>query len=324
MNTVKLILILAMSTTLFAQGKTSVGREKAKIGIVAFDAVKITNQYTGGALTNNSNGGSSWNSSADSPFADPAAVTAFAEAATQRAVEAFVKIGRFTILDRTAMEKIMSEQNFQLTDDVDAGSVTNIGALLGAQYLVSGQIQSVSTNPAFNKETNEKVGYYGSVDMQVTILDVSTGQVMQSKHFKGATNEFLERHESTPERAVNVGLDQCADELKKWLRTAFPVEGTVYEILKQKKKEALTVSITCGSDIGVRKDDKFRVYSVKEIPHPTEEGKTFLKTTDVGIVVVKKVETDGVFSTCEVDKGGQNIMERMAAGEKLRVVSMKK
>ncbi|MBL7962010.1 hypothetical protein JNL27_17390, partial [bacterium] len=172
--------------------------------------------------------------------------------------------------------------------------------------------------------TAEKVGYYGSVDMQVTILDVSTGQVMQSNHFKGATNEFLERYESTPERAVQVGLDQCADELKKWLRTAFPVEGTVYEILKKDKKGAVIVSITCGRDIGVRKDDRFRVYSVKEIPHPTEEGKTFFKTTDVGILVVKKVEADGVFSTCEVDRGGKNILEKMNAGEKLRVMSMKK
>ena len=324
MNTVKIFLLLAVSTTLFAQGKTSVGREKAKVGIVAFDAVKITNQYSGAASLNTSNGGAAWNSSADSPFADPAAVTAFAEAATQRAVEAFVKIGRFTILDRTAMEKIMSEQNFQLTDNVDAGSVSNIGALLGAQYLVSGQIQSVSTNPAFTSGTNDKVGYYGSVEMQVTILDVSTGQVMQSKHFKGATNEFLERHESTPEKAVNVGLDQCADELRKWLRTVFPVEGHIYEITKKDKKEAVTVSITCGKDIGVRKDDKFKVYSVKEIPHPTEEGKMFNKTTDVGILIVKKAEEDGVFSQCSVEKGGKDILERITAGEKLRVVSVKK
>ena len=323
MRFLKLILMLAMSTALFAQDKTSSGREKATLGVVAFDAVKITDQFSIAASAG-SNGGASWNASEDSPFANPAAVTAFAEAATQRAVEAFVKTGRFTILDRTAMEKIMAEQNFQLTDNADPNSVSKIGALMGAQYLVTGQIQSVSTNPAFNKETNAKVGYYGSVDMQVTILDVSTGQVMQSNHFKGATSEFLERYESTPERAVNVGLDQCFEELRKWIRAVFPVEGAVYEITKQNKKEALRVSITCGSDIGVRKDDKFRVYYVTEIPHPTEEGKTFLKTTDVGVVVVKKVEADGVFSTCEVDRGGKMILQKMNEGQKLKVVSMKK
>lgn len=316
MNTVKAILMLMVSANLFAQGSASVGREKAKVGIAAFDAVKITNQY--------SNEGASWNSSADSPFANPAAVSAFAEAATQRAVEAFVKIGRFTILDRTAMEKIMTEQNFQLTDNADPNSVSKIGALMGAQYLVNGQIQSVGTNPAFASGTNDKVGYYGSLEMQVTILDVSTGQVMQSRHLNGATNEFLERYESTPEKAVNVALDQCADELKKWLRTVFPAEGSIYEITKKDKKEAITVSITCGKDIGVRKDDKFKVCSVKEIPHPTEEGKTFLKTTDIGMLVVKKVEEDGVFSTCSVEKGGKEILDRITAGEKLKVVSVKK
>ncbi len=324
MNTVKLILMLATGATLFAQGKTSMNREKAKVGIVAFDAVKINEQYKDNTSLNNSAGGSAWVSASDSPFSDPAAITAFAEAATQRAIEAFVKIGRFTILDRTAMEKIMAEQDFQLTDNADANSISKVGALMGAQYLVNGQIQSVSTNPAFASGTSEKVGYYGSVEMQVTILDVSTGQVMQSKHFKGATNEFLERHESTPEKAVNVGLDQCADELRKWLRTVFPVEGSIYEITKKDKKEALTVSITCGKDIGVRKDDKFKVYSVKEIPHPTEEGKMFNKTTDVGFLIVKKVEEDGVFSLCTVEKGGKDILERITAGEKLRVVSVKK
>jgi curli biogenesis system outer membrane secretion channel CsgG len=324
--------VLVLTTQMgMSQGKTSFDAEKTKIAILPFEAAKIAEQYGFKGTISWGKSNVTYEEKPDSPFSSVEAIIAFAEAATQRAVDAFVATKRFTVLDRTAMEKIMKEQNFQLTDNVDQNSVVNIGVLLGAQYIVNGQVQSVSTNPVYDKKNTSKLlGYSGTVEIQITLIDVATGQVTSSKRLKGSTEvegskvfgvALLDVYESTPAKAAYKGLSEITSDMKKWLREAFPVIGDVYEILKEKKGAAEKVSITCGKDIGTKKDDKFKVYEEKQVE---VNGKTINKTTDVGSLVVSKVEEDGVFSTCSVEKGGKAISEKIKAGVKLKVVSVKK
>lgn len=324
--------LLIIGASLFAQGKTSIDSDKQKVAIIPIDAVKIAESYGATQTVNWQLSGATWKSAPESPFADPASLAAFAEAATQRVIEAFVKLGRFVVLDRSAMEKIMKEQDFQLSDNVDPNTVTNIGGLLGAQYIVNGQLQQVSTNPYYNpKDKTTLMGYSGTVEIQITILDVATGQVMTSKRVKGSTEvegtkilgmALLDAYESTPIKAAYKGLSECGSDLKKWLRDAFPVEGEIFEITKEdKKKGATVVNITCGKDIGVKKGDRFRVYTESEVEIA---GKMRKKTTDVATLEVKTVAEDGWSSLCNVEKGGKSIVEKVKAGEKLKVVSVKK
>lgn len=323
--------LMLMSSAVMAQGKTGFDSEKTKIAILPFEAAKIAEQYGFKGTIQWGKSNVTYEERADSPFSSVESIIAFAEAATQRAVDAFVATKRFTVLDRTAMEKVMKEQDFQLTDNVDPNSVVNIGALLGAQFIVNGQVQSVSTNPVYDrKNTSKLLGYSGTVEIQVTLIDVSTGQVTSSKRLKGSTEvegskvlgvALLEVYESTPAKAAYKGLAEITSDMKKWLREAFPVIGEIFEITKSKKGAAETVTITCGKDIGVKKDDQFRVYEEKQVE---VNGKMINKTTDVGTLVVKKLEEDGVFSTCSVEKGGKAITEKIAAGVKLKVVSVKK
>lgn len=324
--------ILLYAGAVLAQGKTNIDAEKSKIAILPFDAVKIAEQYGARQSWSWQPGNVTWQAQPESPFADAAALVAFAEAATQRTVDAFFKTGRFTVIDRTAMEKIMKEQDFQLSDNVDPNSVAQIGALLGAQYIVNGQIQQVSTNPYYDpKDKSKLLGYSGTVELQITLIEVGTGQVTGSKRVKGSTEvegtkilgmALLDAYESTPSKAAYKGLDECSKDLKNWLRDAFPVEGEIFEIVKQSKKEGATrVNITCGKDIGVKKGDRFKVYTESEME---VAGKMRKKTTDVGALEVKSVGEDGWSSTCDVEKGGKAIAEKIAAGVKLKVVSVKK
>ncbi len=320
-----------ITSAVMPQGKTGFDTEKSKIAILPFEATKIAEQYGYKGTIQWGKGNVSYEERADSPFSSVESIIAFAEAATQRAVDAFVATKRFVVIDRTAMEKIMKEQDFQLTDNVDPNSVVNIGALLGAQYIVNGNVLTVSTNPAYDrKNPNKLLGYSGTVEIQITLIDVSTGQVTSSKRLKGSTEvegskvlgvALLEVYESTPAKAAYKGLGEITSDMKKWLRDAFPVIGDVFEITKLKKEAAVTVTITCGKDIGVKKDDKFKVYEEKQVE---VNGKMINKTTDVGTLIVKKVEEDGVFSTCTVEKGGKAIKEKIDAGVKLKVVSVKK
>lgn len=321
-----LMLITQAATS---QGKTSFDSDKTKIAILPFEAAKIAEQYGFKGTIQWGKSNVTYEERADSPFSSVESIIAFAEAATQRAVDAFVSTKRFVVLDRTAMEKIMKEQDFQLSDNVDPASAANIGMLLGAQYVVNGQVQSVSTNPVYDrKNTSKLLGYSGTVEIQITLIDVTTGQVTSSKRLKGSTEaanlfgiNLLDLVESTPAKAAYKGLGEITSDMKKWLRDAFPVIGEIFEIVKSKKGAAETLTITCGKDIGVKKGDKFKVYTEKEVEI---SGKTIMKTTDVGMLVVSKVEEDGVFSTCKVEKGGKEIATKIGAGEKLKVVSVKK
>ncbi len=79
--------------------------------------------------------------------------------------------------------------------------------------------------------------------------------------------------------------------------------------------------INCGKDLGIRKDDVFKVFYETEVEI---DGAMLKKSTDIGKLVVTKVEQDGTFSRCEVDKGGKSIYEKISSGTRLKVVQVKK
>jgi len=313
---------------LIAQGKTSMESEKARVAILPFDAASVVEK--GGYKETWKSGGGTWEHKSEAPplFDNEAALRSFSDAAAQKMVNAFVRLKRFTIVERTAMEAIMKEQDFQMTDFTNTNSAVQVGNMLGVQYLVQGQLQNVTAFPKYDqKKTDKLLGYSSEVEMQIRIIDVSTGEITASKDVKGNTTgegffSFVDALEDNPNKAAYKALNEAEAKMFDWLKVAFPVEGEIFEILKSKKKEgAVLVSITCGKDLGVRKDDIFKVYTEKEVQ---VGSKVVKKTTDLGKLSVKKVEEDGVFATCEVEKGGQTIADQIAAGVKLKVVQVKK
>ncbi len=329
----KRTLALIMSLTvgahaLFAQGKTSMETEKARVAILPFDASSVMEK--GGYKETWKHQGGTWEHKSDAPplFDNEGALRSFADAAAQKMVNAFVKLKRFTIIERSAMEAIAKEQDFQMTDFSNTNTAVQLGNMFGAQYLVQGQLQNVTAFPKYDQKQPDKLlGYSSEVEMQIRIIDVSTGEVTASKDVKGNTTgegifSFVDMMEDNPNKAAYKALNEAEKKMYDWLKVAFPVEGEIFEILKSKKKEGATlVSITCGKDLGVRKDDIFKVYTEKEVQ---VGSKVVKKTTDLGKLSVKKVEEDGVFATCEVEKGGKTIADQIAAGVKLKVVQVKK
>lgn len=310
------------------QGKASFGEDKARVAVLPFDAVKLTEDFGKKASVSWDKSSVTYEQQAEPLFADVAAVEAFAEATTQKVVGQFVKLKRFTVIERTALDKIIKEQDAQMSDLFDPTKAVNFGAVLGAQYIAQGQLQQVTAHPK-NDPKGKFMGYSGTVEFQVRIIDVATGEITATKDVKGSTEagnvfgvSLVDLVESSPSKAAYKALNEAEDAIGKWLKTAFPVTGDLFEVLKTKKKEgATTVSITCGKDLGVKKGDFFRVYEEKDVEI---NGKIVKKTTDVGKLVVKKTEEDGVFSTCDVEKGGKSIDEKVKAGIKLKVVSVKK
>jgi curli biogenesis system outer membrane secretion channel CsgG len=103
------VLLIGVSTTgLRGQQRIST-EEKPRVAVLLFDAATVS----------------------DKQVFDREGVEAFAEAATQKVVNAFVAMKRFIVVERAAIDKILQEQNFQMGDLTDPNTAANFGRLLG-------------------------------------------------------------------------------------------------------------------------------------------------------------------------------------------------
>lgn len=303
----KIILILMMIVypQLWSQDKVGMDTKKTAVAVLPMDAIVL-------------------NASADSSgfLQDKASVGAFAESATQKIVSALVSLKRVRVIERTALDAILKEQDFQLGDFSKTDGGVKIGELLGAEYVAQGQLQQVSVAKVeetdINGQPTIEPAFTATVEFNLRLISVSTGEITASKGFKGSLG-FLTR--KTPAEAANAALDQAVKNAGEALKLAFPAEGYILEIKKSKKDEAKVVTITCGKNLGVRKNDVFRVFTESDVEL---EGRIVKRSTDAGRLVVVKLEQDGLFATCEVDKGGKLIADKFAAGVRLKIVQVKK
>jgi curli biogenesis system outer membrane secretion channel CsgG len=343
-----IIVALMAAGNLLAQGKTSTDSEKQGIAIVPFDYVALSKSY-GATETYTATGRSvQWKAGSSDVFSDADQVKAFADAATEKVTNAFVKLKRFKVLSRKDVEKLMNEQNFQMSDNVNMESAVQMGNMLGAAFMVMGQMQNVSATEIKDEKGKSTNSYTAKVEIQLRIVDIATGEILASKDFKGDKGEDAAKGaavigglmkaagakggvagaigaasgSNTPANAAFAALNEAEKKIYEWAKTAFPVEGEIFEILKEDKKGAATsVNITCGKDIGVKKGDAFKVYIETEME---VAGKMRKKTTDLGRLVVKNVAEDGWSSECEVEKGGKVISDNFKNKTKMMVVGVKK
>jgi hypothetical protein len=73
-----------------------------------------------------------------------------------------VNSGKFAIVDRRRLDQIRSEQNFQMSGDVDDKSAVSIGNMLGANIAITGSINNSAGSQWFN----------------VKAIDVKTAQII--------------------------------------------------------------------------------------------------------------------------------------------------
>lgn len=309
-----------LTVGLWAQGRTTMESEKIVVAVLPMDAVALSDRQNRTATVTSGDTSVTRTEAPPGLFDHKAPLEAFAEAATQKVVNAFVNLKRVRVVERSALDQVFKEQEFQLTDVASPAEGARLGGLLGASFIVQGQLQQASVVRSYSMWDTAKAspGYTATVELNLRLVNVSTGEITASKDFS-ATNGFL--LQNTPSEAAYWALNDGEKDIVKWLRLAFPVAGFVFEIAKAKKGAAQEVVITCGKNLGVRKGDVFRVYSEQSVEI---EGKIVTRSSDVGKLEVKKVEEDGVFSRCSVEKGGGDIVEQFAAGVKLKVVQVKK
>ena len=68
-----------------------------------------------------------------------------ARALTQRLTSQMIQIGKYTIVERSEMKRLLDEQKFQYSGCVDVACAVEIGKMLGAKTMVVGSVSKVGT-----------------------------------------------------------------------------------------------------------------------------------------------------------------------------------
>lgn len=133
-------------------------------------------------------------------------------------VTALVKSKHYIVVERSMLQKIMAEQNLGMTGAIDAATASQVGKVLGLDYIITGSIsefgvKSERTAIGYGKEVVASVGFSkgtARIVLDVRVIDPITAAIVSSEtgvgtHF--STNIGL-AYEQITFLTGTVGFDQ--------------------------------------------------------------------------------------------------------------------
>jgi len=171
-------------------------------------------------------------------------------------ITSLVNTGRFEVVERAQMQKILKEQQLGLTGMISQETAAKVGEILGVKVIITGSVIQIGN----------------TYDLNARLINVEDGSILKAERIRGTGLESLERM-----------MDSLAESIKK----DFPLEG--YVVLVSGKR----VMIDLGRNHGVEPGMKF--YALRKgapVRHPIT-GK-MLKGEDVklGEMVVQTIEAE--------------------------------
>lgn len=99
---------------------------------------------------------------------------------------ALLRTGRFTVVDRLAVDQILREQEFSYSGVVDQATAVQLGRLLGAEAVMMVSITSVSHDEFWSDTPEQR-----DAELHVKIISVETSEILytavgQGSDFDGA------------------------------------------------------------------------------------------------------------------------------------------
>src|ERR1700680_3111876 len=113
-------------------------------------------------------------------------------------VQKLVQDGKYSVIERNALDKVLGEQNFSNSDRADASTAAKIGAVLGVDAIIIGSITQFGRD---DQHTNVGGGGYGLgkfglggvgtskskavVAVSARVINTSTAEIMAAVTGKG-------------------------------------------------------------------------------------------------------------------------------------------
>lgn len=134
-------------------------------------------------------------------------------------ITAMVREGRFDVVERRMLEKILSEQKLAMTGVVDASSATQIGKLLGVKVIITGSVMKL-------REITE---------INARIIDVESASIIAAENIKSTATTRLQ--------------DMVVEMSEKIIKN-FPLEG--YVVNRSGESVTLDLGVRSGVKVGMR------------------------------------------------------------------------
>jgi len=163
------------------------------------------------------------------------------------------KLGEYTVVERSAMDEILSEQGFQQSGCTTTDCAVEVGALLGVQRMVTGSIGKIGnlytiTAKSINVET-------GGLDNQIS-LDVSgTIEVLLTETMSQVSKQLfrVESEELISKTSLSNDLPERKKSSSKKILyiagTSLVAGGLAYFFIKPSGEEEQTGSVSIAIEI---------------------------------------------------------------------------
>ena len=168
-------------------------------------------------------------------------------------ITGLVETGRFDVIERRLLEKILEEQKLGLTGAIDPNSAAQLGKILGVKTIVSGTVVSLE----------------GYTEINARLINVDTASIVAAEKVRASSAERLR--------------DLVARITEK-IALAFPLEGYVVQ------RNGSRVTVDLGRLIGVKPGMRFMAYKEgKVIKHPKTGEVLDVETIETGLIEIKDV-----------------------------------
>jgi curli biogenesis system outer membrane secretion channel CsgG len=199
-------------------------------------------------------------------------------------VHQLVATRKFDVLERSRVDDLLREKEFQESDYASPEEAPKLAKLLGADYFVLGRIDDLagrSEEKQMPYSTRSYQQQEAHIDLYLRVIDARTGRIVAAEKFAS------EAKLRDPKGADNVGKKLIAQAAQEMVSR---IVGTVFP-LRVAKSEGRTLYINRGNDGTLKVGDALAVYSQGEAIVDQDTGEALGNTeNEVARATVTAVE----------------------------------
>jgi len=196
-------------------------------------------------------------------------------------ITALVKEGRFDVVERALLNKILDEQKMGLSGIIDESSASQLGKVLGVKIIISGSVMKLQD----------------VLEVNARIIDVETGSIIAAENVK-----------STASTSLQSLIVRMSDKIIK----NFPLEGYIVN------RKGDSVSIDLGKRTGIKPDMEFVVFKEGAvIKHPKTGEVLDVEMIKTGKLKITSVSKKIAGATISEETAGGSI----AVGQMVKSIS---
>jgi curli biogenesis system outer membrane secretion channel CsgG len=231
----------------------------------------------------------------------------FARGMTEMLTTALMKTNRFIVLERSVMDKVVSEQDFGASGRVNAETAPKVGKIIGAQAMITGDITEFSYSQSSMGGNLQVLHGFGAKSDKVTalvavdirVIDAATGEVLASERAQGKAQM------SNVSAAVTAGSSNfsvaAGENTPLGQATRQALQGAAAAIVAGMQKARWSARVidfrngmlyvNAGSEMGIQPGMELAVFRPQEVLVDPDTGKS-IGTPDekIGTVVVDSVQ----------------------------------